>query len=45
VGEEEEEKVKDQEEVVKGEGEWGAADWAPAGTADAQIVDTQCHIK
>jgi hypothetical protein len=31
--------------VVKDKEEWEAADWAPAGTADAQIADIQCHIK
>jgi hypothetical protein len=31
--------------VVKDEEEWVAADWVPAGTADAPIVDIQCHTK
>jgi hypothetical protein len=35
----------EEEEEVKGEEEWVAADWVPAENVDAQIVDLQCHIK
>jgi len=31
--------------VVKDKEEWVAADWVPAGNADAQIADIQCHTK
>jgi hypothetical protein len=35
----------EEEEEVKGEEEWVAADWAQPENADAQIVAIQCCIK
>ena len=35
----------EEEEEVKGEEEWVAADWARPENADARIADIQCRIK